>query len=124
MPTGVVGPYWLASVEMLPWPIAAEFALLGEQVSAERLLACGVLNAVVPGPELMDEARRWAEKFVRLPPRHVRATKALMLATRGRPGPDTQAREQEIRNQLAELADSKEAVLAWMERRPPVFRGA
>lgn len=124
VPTGVVGPYWLASVEMLPWPIAAEFALLGEQVSAERLLACGVLNAVVPGPELMDEARRWAEKFVRLPPRHVRATKALMLATRGRPGPDTQAREQEIRNQLAELADSKEAVLAWMERRPPVFRGA
>ena len=124
VPTGVVGPYWLASVEMLPWPIAAEFALLGEQVSAERLLACGVLNAVVPGPELMDEARRWAEKFVRLPPRHVRATKALMLATRGLPGPDTQAREQEIRNQLAELADSKEAVLAWMERRPPVFRGA
>jgi enoyl-CoA hydratase/carnithine racemase len=124
VPTGVVGPYWLASVERLPWPIAAEFAVLGERVSAERLLACGLLNAVVPEPELMDEARRWAEKFVRLPPRHVRATKALMLATRGLPGPDLQDREREIRNQLAELADSKEAVLAWMERRPPVFRGA
>ena len=124
VPTGVLGPYWLASVESLPWPIAAEFALLGERVSAERLLACGVLNAVVPQPELMNEARRWAEKFVRLPPRHVRATKALMLATRAVPGPDTRAREREIRNQLAELADSKEAVLAWMEKRPPVFRGA
>ena len=58
----------------------------------------------------MDEARRWAEKFVRLPPQHVRATKALMVATRALPGPDTRAREQEIRNQLAELDDSKEAV--------------
>ena len=124
VPTGVLGPYWLASVESLPWPIAAEFALLGERVSAERLLACGVLNAVVPQPELMDEARRWAEKFVRLPPQHVRATKALMVATRALPGPDTRAREQEIRNQLAELDDSKEAVLAWMEKRPPVFRDA
>jgi E-phenylitaconyl-CoA hydratase len=124
VPTGVLGPYWLANVEMLPWPIAVEFAVLGERVSAERLLACGVLNAVVPEPELMDEARRWAEKFVRLPPRHVQATKALMLATRNLPGPDIQAREREIRDELAELADSKEAVLAWMQKRPPVFRGA
>ena len=124
VPTGVIGPYWLAGVELLPWPIAAEFAILGERVTAERLLACGALNAVVPGPELMDEARRWAEKFVRLPPRHVRATKALMLATRRLPGPDLQAREREIRDELAELADSQEAVLAWMQRRPPVFRGA
>jgi enoyl-CoA hydratase/carnithine racemase len=123
VPTGVLGPYWLASVEMLPWPIATEFLLLGEQVSAERLLACGLLNAVVPGPELMDEAQRWAEKLVRLPPQHVRATKALMRATRSLPGPEIQAREQETRDQLAELADSKEAVLAWTQRRPAVFRG-
>ena len=47
-----------------------------------------------------------------------------MLATRSLPGPDILAREREVRDQLAELADSKEAVLAWMQKRPPVFRGA
>ena len=47
-----------------------------------------------------------------------------MLATRGLPGPDIQAKEREIRNQLAELADSKEAVSAWVEKMPPAFRGA
>lgn len=124
VPTGVLGPYWMAGVEVLPWPLAAEFALLGERVSAERLAACGLLNAVVPAAELMDEAQRWAEKFARLPPRHVQATKALMRVTRGVPGPDLAARERETRNQLAELSDSREAVLAWVEKRPAVFRGA
>jgi enoyl-CoA hydratase/carnithine racemase len=121
--TGVLGPYWMAGVEVLPWPIAAEFALLGERVSAERLLACGALNAVVPEHELMEEARRWAEKFAQLPPRHVQGTKSLMRASRAVPGQEIQARERAVRNELAELADSKEAVLAWTERRPAVFRG-
>src|ERR1700722_16459473 len=88
--------------------------------------AAGLWGAERGGPRARadGQARRWAERFVPLPPQHVQATKALMLATRGLPGPDIQAREQEIRNQLAELADSKEAVLAWMQKRPPVFRGA
>ena len=104
-------------------PVAAEFALLGERVSAERLERHGVLNTVVPPDELMAEARRWAGKFVQLPPRHVQATKALMLATRRVPDADLAARERETRNVLAELADSREAVLAWVEKRPAVFRG-
>jgi enoyl-CoA hydratase/carnithine racemase len=124
VPTGVLGPYWMAGVEALPWPLAAEFALLGERVSAERLEACGLLNAVVPPSDLMAEAMRWAEKFVQLPPRHVQATKALMRATRQVPDPDLAARERETRNELAELDDSREAVLAWVEKRPAVFRGA
>jgi E-phenylitaconyl-CoA hydratase len=123
VPTGVLGPYWMAGVELLPWPVAAEFALLGERVSAERLERHGVLNAVVPPDELMAEAQRWAGKFVQLPPRHVQATKALMLATRRVPDADLAARERETRNVLAELADSREAVLAWVEKRPAVFRG-
>ena len=116
----------MASVEMLPWPIAAEFALLGEQVSAERLLACGALNAVVPEPELMGRSPAVGREVRTAPaasPGHQGAD-----ACYARPAcADIQAKERLIRNQLAELADSKEAVSAWVEKvekRPPVFRGA
>jgi enoyl-CoA hydratase/carnithine racemase len=121
--TGVLGPYWLAGAELMPWSLAAELALLGERVKAERLYQLGLLNAVVPEADLMSEARAWAEKFVRLPPQHVQTTKALMLETRLMPGPEMQARERAVRGQLSQLADTREAVLAFTEKREPRFTG-
>jgi enoyl-CoA hydratase/carnithine racemase len=123
VPTGLLGPYWLSGTELLTWPIAAEFALLGERIPAERLLTLGLLNAVVPPDELMDEAYRWAEKFTKLPPMHVRQTKALMRQMRSMPSQEMLGREREAREYLNDLEDSKEAVLAWNERRPPRYQG-
>jgi 2-(1,2-epoxy-1,2-dihydrophenyl)acetyl-CoA isomerase len=123
VPTGVLGPYWFALAEMVPWPVAAELALLGDRVPAERLLPLGLLNAVVPAVELMTEAHRWAERFVRLPPAHVQRTKALMTAMRLLPDRDMLARELETRRILSELADSREAVEAWAEHRTPRYTG-
>jgi enoyl-CoA hydratase/carnithine racemase len=123
VPTGVLGPYWFALAEMVPWPVAAELALLGDRVPAERLLPLGLLNAVVPAEELMAEAHRWAERFVRLPPAHVQRTKALMTAMRPLPDRDMLARELETRRVLSELADSREAVEAWAEHRTPRYTG-
>ena len=91
IPTGLLGPYWFAGTEVLPWPVAAEYALLGEYVPAERLLDLNLLNAVVPGDQLLDEAYRWARKFTALPPKHVQKTKALMREMRILP--DGHARE-------------------------------
>ena len=123
VPTGVLGPYWFALAEMVPWPVAAELALLGDRVAAERLLPLGLLNAVVPAEELMAEAHRWAERFVALPPAHVQRTKALMTAMRVLPDRDMLARELETRRILSELDDSREAVEAWAERRAPRYTG-
>jgi enoyl-CoA hydratase/carnithine racemase len=123
VPTGVLGPYWFAAAEVLPWPIAAELALLGDRVTAERLLPLGLLNEVVAADELMATAMAWAERFTRLPPRHVQETKALMTAMRGLPDDHILQLESEARDRLAPLADSREAVLAWAERRTPEFHG-
>jgi enoyl-CoA hydratase/carnithine racemase len=123
IPTGALGPYWLSGTEMLPWPLAAEFALIGGRVRAERLLSLGLLNAVVPAEELMDEAHRWAEKLAALPPMHIRRTKALMRRMRSMPSQETLGLEREAREYLMELEDSKEAVLAWNERRSPRYQG-
>ena len=63
IPTGVLGPYWLGSTEGIPWALNTEFTLLGEHVSARRLLEAGMLNEVVPDDQLMETAERWARKF-------------------------------------------------------------
>ena len=123
VPTGALGPYWLSGTEMLPWPLAVEFALIGGRVGAERLLSLGLLNAVVPAEELMDEAHRWAQKLAELPPMHVRRTKALMLRMRSMPSQEILGLEREAREYLMQLDDSKEAVLAWNERRSPRYQG-
>jgi enoyl-CoA hydratase/carnithine racemase len=123
VPTGALGPYWLSGTELLPWPLAAEFALTGGRVRAERLLSLGLLNAVVPAEVLMDEAHRWADKLAALPPMHVRRTKALMRRMRSMPSQEILGLEREAREYLMELEDSKEAVLAWNERRSPRYQG-
>jgi enoyl-CoA hydratase/carnithine racemase len=123
VPTGALGPYWLSGTEILSWPLAAEFALIGDRIPAERLLELGLLNAVVPADQLMDEAYRWAEKFAKLPPLHVRQTKGLMRQMRNLPSQEMLQRERDSRLYLMELEDSKEAVLAWNERRAPHYQG-
>ena len=123
VPTGVLGPYFLSGLESMPWPIAAELTLIGERVKAERLLGLGLLNAVVPGDQLLDEAMRWAKKLVALPPMHVRQTKALMREMRRFPDQGVLLQERAAREYLGELDDTHEAVIAWQEKRTPHYTG-
>jgi len=123
IPTGVLGPYWFPGAEVLPWALAAEFTLIGERVSAERLFNLGLVNEVVPNDQLMDAAWRWARKFLALPPLHVRRTKALMASMRQVPHEGLIAREMEARRFLNALDDTKEAAQAFAEKRPPEFKG-
>jgi E-phenylitaconyl-CoA hydratase len=121
--TGALPPFWFSPTEGVPWPVGAEFALVGEHVSAQRLLGLNLLNAVVPGNELMDEARRWADKLTRMPPKHLQKAKELMLAMRPLPNTEVLMREREVRGYLAELHDSREAVEAWSQKRPARYTG-
>lgn len=123
IPTGVLGPYWLGSTEGIPWALNTEFTLLGEHVSARRLLEAGMLNEVVPDDQLMETAERWARKFIALPPLHVRRTKALMRAMRPMPDAPMMDREREARAFLNPLQDTIEAAKAFAEKRNPQFHG-
>jgi enoyl-CoA hydratase/carnithine racemase len=123
VPTGALGPYWLAGTDIMPWPVAAEIAMIGDRLPAERLLSLNLLNAVVPAEELMDEAMRWARKIAALPPQHVQQTKKLMRQMRSMPDQDMARQETEARLFLGPREDSKEAVLAWTERRPAHYTG-
>ena len=123
IPTGVLGPYWFPVAEVIPWSIGAEFTLLGDHVTAERLYELGMVNEVVEDGRVLEAAMAWAERFLKLPPLHVRRTKALMAAMRQAPKADMIEREMEARRFLNALDDTKEAAAAFAEKRTPNYTG-
>ncbi len=64
----------------IPWPLAMEFLLCADLISAERALTMGLLNAVVPRSELLDCARAYAQRIVANAPLAVQATKRSALS--------------------------------------------
>ena len=62
----------------LPRAVALELALTGEPIDAQRALALGLINRVVPAGQLMDEAVALAEVIAANAPLAVRTTKRVM----------------------------------------------
>ncbi len=66
------------------WPLAIglvrakEYLMLGSKVGAEEALRIGLVNRVVPAKEVVDEARRIAERLASLPTRALRDTKRML----------------------------------------------
>jgi len=108
---------------LVGWARACEIAFLGDDLPAERALALGVVNAVVPAAELEAEAARWAEKIAGNAPLAIAAMKRLF---RHGLTEDFESHSHHVLMQLLALFrsdDFKEAMLAYMERRPPRFAG-
>src|SRR5882724_4566437 len=61
---------------------AAEMLMLGEPFGAAEAVALGIANAVLPAGDVIDHARRAAERFNALAPSAVRETKKLLKQPR------------------------------------------
>ena len=107
----------------LPWAVAAGIVLTGEPISAQEALRVGLVNAVVPGADLMAEARRWADRLCQRGPLALRAAKQAMRQTQELPLAEGLAAEHRLFNSLAYTEDLREGLDAFKERRPPLFKG-
>ena len=58
--------------------MAAEKLLFGDPFTPEQAVECGIANAVLPASEVVNHARRIAERFNALPPGAVREANRLM----------------------------------------------
>jgi enoyl-CoA hydratase/carnithine racemase len=103
--------------------VAGELLMLGESWDAARAERYGLVNAVfAPGAlegEVMARARALAAKA----PEAIRQTKALILAGQAALMDVIRAEGEVFAHQLAS-AEFKEAVTAFLERRPPDFSKA
>jgi enoyl-CoA hydratase/carnithine racemase len=106
----------------LPWAVAARILLSGQPLTAQEAFQVGLVNAVVPGAEVMAEARRWAETLLKCGPLALRAAKRAMLEGYHLPLEEGLAVEQRLFNSLAYTEDVREGLAAFSEKRPPQFK--
>lgn len=76
LPPGTGGAWMLP--RLVGSAVAAELALTGDLVDAQRALALGLVNAVVPADELLREAIALAARIARWPAQAIEATKAAL----------------------------------------------
>ena len=102
---------------------AAELMLLGDRFDAQRALALGLVNRVVPADALETEAAALAARLAAGPTHAYGRTKRLLQATIGDAFDAQLRRETESFAACAATADFAEGVRAFLEKRRPVFTG-
>jgi 2-(1,2-epoxy-1,2-dihydrophenyl)acetyl-CoA isomerase len=102
---------------------AAELMLLGDRFDAQRALALGLVNRVVPAEALDTEAAALAARLATGPTHAYGRTKALLQATMGDAFDAQLRRETESFAACAATEDFAEGVRAFLEKRRPVFTG-
>ena len=98
----------------------------GRPISAERALAAGILNHLVPAAELESFTYALAHTVTELSPLSISVMKEqIRLLANARPlSPETFERMQGLRRQVYDSADYREGLTAFLEKRPPRWTGA
>jgi len=100
---------------------AAEKLLLGDPFTPEQAVECGIANAVLPASEVVNHARRIAERFNGLPPGAVREAKQLMRGPLHQQTLHTIRTEGEIFSRRLRSPEAMEAFQAFFQKRKPDF---
>ena len=100
---------------------AAEKLLLGDPFTPEQAVDCGLANAVLPAAEVLNHARRVAERFNQLPPGAVREAKALLRGPQREQIVQTIQREGELFAARLRSPEAMEAFQAFFQKRKPDF---
>ena len=100
---------------------AAEKLLLGDPFTGEQAVECGLANAVLPAGEVLNHARRVAERFNKLPPAAVRESKQLLRAPLREAVLAANQRESDVFGQRLRSPEAREAMQAFFEKRAPDF---
>jgi enoyl-CoA hydratase len=102
---------------------AKELVLTGEAILAEEAYQFGLLNKVVPQEDLMEAAKVFAKKFWNLPSSAVQIGKALLDTGINMSLKDALELERLGFSMLYSTEDQKEGLKAFLQKRPPHFKG-
>jgi len=107
----------------LPLAIALELALTGESIDADRALALGLVNRVVPAGRLIEEAFALADLIADNAPLAVRWTKKVVVGAVSVGDKEGWALNNEAVGIVFTSADAMEGPVAFAEKRKPQWQG-
>ncbi len=102
---------------------AMEMVLTGAQISAPDMAVAGLVNHVYPADQLMDEAKKLARLLAAKAPLALRLAKESVLHAFEVPLEDGLDYERRNFALLFATEDQKEGMRAFIEKRPPNFKG-
>jgi len=119
--SSVSGPALLSQV--VPRNIAFEFLFTGDFVDAQKALQLMLVNYVVEPDEVMPKAIEMAEKITANAPLSIAAIKEASIKGSEMGLEERVAYAQAKRDEVLNTEDAKEGVLAFAEKRAPVWKG-
>ncbi len=102
---------------------AMEMILTGRRITAPEAEAMGLVSVVVPAADTVDRALELAGRIAAMPPHAVSAAKASVVVAQEQPLGEGLRFERSRFEELFETDDQREGMAAFLEKRPPAWRG-
>jgi enoyl-CoA hydratase len=100
-----------------------QFVIYGEKLSAEEAQNWGLADQITMDGKTLEAARAWAAKTAQLPPNAVRMTKGAVNAAANALHHATTFMDLDQYALATTSEDYREAIKAFLEKRPPKFTG-
>ncbi len=110
-------------VRAVPAKLALEMLFTGAPISAERALAAGLVNRVVPADQLDAAVQQFCEAILATSPLVIGLGKKAFYDQLSVDEATAYERAVEIITDNATRADAQEGFRAFLEKRPPVWKG-
>lgn len=107
----------------VPRRVAAELLFTGKTIDAREAYRIGLVNRVVPGPELIDAALGMAGEICAAAPIAVRCAKEVMVRTQSMSLDEALKLEDDVQTFILSTQDCEEGFTAFAEKRKPDWIG-
>jgi enoyl-CoA hydratase len=107
----------------LGYSAGLDLLLTGRRIDAREAHRIGLVNRVVPRPDLLPQAEALAARVLAMAPRAVAAIKQAVREGMDLPLPQALEMERRLSRRVLSSRDAREGIAAWREGRPSVFTG-